>query len=241
MENSYYIYFKLENMTYIINGLRNILMLPFTLLKIIIAVMSIAIKWVARRILKNEFESERKFLEISQNKGSELYKKNEILIEENKFLSKRLERLKYILEKNENSMTEATLTKHGEIVFMNYSQKNIFDSIYLSGENGDDKFWDSVMHFRDYGNEIKIVDFLTKNDSENKGYGRVLMNFVIAEARKKDIKCITGDLSSVDADNFHWLIPFYESFGFECKLFNEDKIIRGNIRLMLNSPVKQAG
>lgn len=216
----------------IIEFLRFVLLFPFVFI-------IIGVKKIARMILKSEFDSKQKILEISQNKRSELYKKNEILIEENKLLSKRLERMKYILERNENSTTEAALTKHGEIVFMTYSQKNLFDSIYLSGENGDDKFWDSVMHFRDYGNEIKIVDFLTRNDSENKGYGRVLMNFVITEARKKDIKCITGDLSSVDADHFDWLIPFYESFGFDCKLFNDDKIIRGNIRLLLDSPEKK--
>lgn len=216
----------------IIEFLRFVLLFPFVFI-------IIGVKKIARMILKSEFESKQKFLEISQNKRSELYKNNEILIEENKLLSKRLERMKYILERNENSTTEAALTKHGEIVFMTYSQKNLFDSIYLSGENGDDKFWDSVMHFRDYGNEIKIVDFLTRNDSENRGYGRVLMNFVIAEARKKGIKCITGDLSSVDADNFDWLIPFYESFGFDCKLFNDDKIIRGNIRLLLDGVEKK--
>lgn len=216
----------------IVELLRFVLLFPFVLI-------IIGIKEIARMILKNEFELKQKSLEISQNKRSELYKENEILIQENKLLSKRLERLKYILERNENSMTEATLTKHGEIVFMTYSQKNIFDSIYLSGENGNCNFWDSVMHFRDYGNEIKIVDFITKNDSENRGYGRVLMNFVIAEARKKGIKCITGDLSSVDADNFDWLIPFYESFGFDCKLFNDDKIIRGNIRLLLDGVEKK--
>lgn len=197
------------------------------------------IKKISCMILKSEFESRQKTLEISQSKRSELYKENETLIQENKLLSKRLERLKYILERNENSMTEAALPKHGEIVFMTYSQKNIFDSIYLSGENGNCNFWDSVMHFRDYGNEIKIVDFITKHNSENKGYGRALMNFVIAEAKKKDIKYITGDLSSVDADHFDWLIPFYESFGFDCKLFNDDKIIRGNIRLLLDSPEKK--
>ncbi|MDW9381943.1 GNAT family N-acetyltransferase [Chryseobacterium sp. JV558] len=224
-----------------IEGLKFVLLSPFILMKVIIVLIIIGIKAIARMILKSEFESKQKFLEISQNKRSELYKNNEILIEENKLLSKRLERMKYILERNENSTTEATLTKHGEIVFMTYSQKNLFDSIYLSGENGDDKFWDSVMHFRDYGNEIKIVDFLTRNDSENRGYGRVLMNFVIAEARKKGIKCITGDLSSVDADNFDWLIPFYESFGFDCKLFNDDKIIRGNIRLLLEETGKKVG
>ncbi|UHO37131.1 GNAT family N-acetyltransferase [Chryseobacterium capnotolerans] len=197
------------------------------------------IKKISRMILKSEFVSRQKILEISQSKRSELYKENETLIQENKLMSKRLERLKYILERNENSMTEAALTKHGEIVFMTYSQKNIFDSIYLSGENGNCNFWDSVMHFRDYGNEIKIVDFITKHNSENKGYGRALMNFVIAEAKKKDIKYITGDLSSVDADHFDWLITFYESFGFDCKLFNDDKIIRGNIRLLLDSPEKK--
>lgn len=223
----------------IIEGLKFVLLSPFILIKVIIVLIIMGIEGIARMILKSEFKSREKFLEISQNKRNELYKKNEILMEENKLLTKRLERLKYILERNESAMTEAALTKHGEIVFMTYSQKNIFDSIYLSGENGDDKFWDSVMHFSDYGNEIKIEDFRTKNDSENKGYGRVLMNFVIAEARKKDIKYITGDLSSVDADHFDWLIPFYESFGFDCKLFNNDKKIRGNIKLLFNNSEKK--
>ncbi|MCS3529595.1 GNAT family N-acetyltransferase [Chryseobacterium sp. JUb7] len=223
----------------ITKGLRIILMLPFTFLRIIIATMGLLIKWIARIILKNEFEDERKFLEISQNKRTELYKENEILIERNKQLSKRLERLKYIIEKNNNSKTEASLTKYGEIVLITYSQINIFDNIYLSGENGDDKFWDSVMRFKDYGSEIKIADFVTKNDSENRGYGRALMNFVIAEARRKNVKCITGDLSNVDSDSFEWLIPFYESFGFDCILFNDDKMIRGSIRLTLESPIKK--
>ncbi|MBP2615821.1 GNAT family N-acetyltransferase [Chryseobacterium jejuense] len=223
----------------IIKTLRIILMLPFIFLRMVIAAIILIIKSIARRILKNEFEDDQKFLEISDHKRTELYKENEILIERNKQLSKRLERLKYIIEKDNNSKTEVSLTKNGEIVLITYSQINIFDKICLSGENGDGKSWDCVMSFKNYGSEIKIADFVTKNDSENKGYGRALMNFVIAEAKRKNIKCITGDLSSVDSDSYEWLIPFYESFGFDCILFNDDKKIRGSIRLMLESPIKK--
>jgi len=171
---------------------------------------------LARVILKFEIKRDEELLNSAYKKGRELRRQNEIYEDEIKSLNYRLNRIKSILKENKNFKYEIALTKNEEIVFISYKEKEVFDSIYLHAENGENQFWDSQMMFKNWGEELRIEDFLTRNGLQNKGYGRALMEFVIKKAKELGIKNISGNLSHVDKDNFPWLLPFYESFGFSC-------------------------
>lgn len=210
--------------------IRDIILLPFKLLLLILEVIS-------RFILKNEInEKGEKNAELFSvlHKKNDLYKKeNEKITTENIVLLARFSRFKEILEDSPNNTFELRTTKNNELVIISYSKYNVFDTIRLFGENGDNKYWDSKVEFTKRGAEIHIEDFQSK--IEGKGYGRVLMDFTIKKALEINMSSITGKLSNVDSKSFNWLIPFYESFGFECTLYEPDeKIIVGKIELNLS-------
>ncbi|WP_409415721.1 hypothetical protein [Flavobacterium sp. PS2] len=211
--------------------IKDIILFPFQLLLLIL-------KAISRFILKNERNKESK---KNEEKFSGLYKElntlkkeKENLSTENNSLTARLSRFKEILEDSPNNTFELTTTKKKELVIISYSNQNLFDTIRLFGENGNDKYGDCKIEFTKRGEEIHIEGFQSKIEGKGKGYGRVLMNFTIKKALEKNFKSITGKLSDVDSKSFNWLIPFYESFGFKCTLYEPDeKIIVGKIELNL--------
>ncbi|MDX3916510.1 MULTISPECIES: GNAT family N-acetyltransferase [Olivibacter] len=191
----------------------NIILLPLHIMN------EFFLKRVARFILKEELNDEKNKLHESYKMRTELREEIAELSNENKLLNNRLLRIKYIIENNKSEKRELLLTKKGEIVSVIYRKEEMFDTIYLLGENSDNSFYDSKIDFQKFGNDLKIVDFVSKE--RNRGYGRALIEFALAEAREADIKKIYGDLSPQDSDRFEWLIPFYESLGFQCQLFND--------------------
>lgn len=191
----------------------NIILLPLRLIN------EFLLKRVARFILKEELNDEKNKLHESYKKRTELREEIAELSKQNELLNNRLLRVKYIIENNKGKRCELLLTKKGEIVSVIYRKKEMFDTIYLLGENSDNSFCDCKIDFKKFGDDLKIVDFVSKE--RNRGYGRVLIEFALAEAREAGVKKIYGDLSREDSDRFEWLIPFYESLGFQCQLFND--------------------
>jgi len=216
---------------------KDIILFPFHLLLFIL-------KEISSSILKNEIDEERErnaeILSAIHKKLDTLTKEKENLFDENTLLTTRFNRFKEIIEDNINDVFELTTTKNNELVIISYSKQNIFDTIRLFGENGKNKYGDCKIELTKRGEEIHIQDFQSK--IEGKGYGRVLMDFIIKKASEKKFRSITGKLSTVDSKNFNWLIPFYESFGFECTLYKPDgKIIVGKIELNLFCIVRKHG
>lgn len=60
---------------------------------------------------------------------------------------------------------------------------------------------------------IHIDDFFAIR--EDVGNGSILMKYLIKFAKEKNVKYISGMLSSVDKDHFNKLGHFYEKFGFK--------------------------
>lgn len=212
-------------------------MLLIDFLFIPVAFIKYCIKYLARFILKDEFVKENELLNKSFDRNKELNDLKNKYENENKLLNSRLKRLKEIIENNKDKKCEFSLTKSGEIICFAYNGNKFFDSIYVFGENGKDTNKDCFMNFSNCGEVLKIEDFMSKN--QNHGYGRALMSFVIQKAYDENKKYIKGGLSSVDSQNFKWLIPFYESFGFECKfLADQTRSIVGSVNLDLEKRQK---
>ncbi len=190
---------------------------------------------LARLILKSEIIREKKLLNNSYERNRELNSLKEVQEKNIKKLSYRLDRMKGFLLDNKKLRSEVFLTRNEEIVFISYNIENIFDNIYLHGENGENNFWDSQMAFNKWGDELSVENFQTRNDLQNNGYGRVLLEFAIKKAKELGVKHISGKLSDRDKENFSWLLPFYESFGFKCIIYDEPKgPILGHANLSLN-------
>ncbi|KFF15175.1 GNAT family N-acetyltransferase [Flavobacterium hydatis] len=210
-----------------------LLLLPFRLLFFILEEM---LKRMSRFILKNEIKEERDSFSALHKKYDMLKNEKENIVTENNALIARFNRFREIIKDDRNKTYELLITKNNEFTVIKYSKKKIFDTIRLLGESGNSKKCDSSMSFKKMGEVLKICDFQSEISEKGKGYGRVLMDFVIKKALEENIAYITGDLSNVDFESFNWLIPFYESFGFKCTLHQPDgKIIVGKIELNLNN------
>jgi GNAT superfamily N-acetyltransferase len=206
-----------------------LLLFPFRLLFFILQEM---LQRISRFILKNEIKKEQENFSVLCKKNDVLKNEKENIFTENNLLTAKLDRFREIIKNDINKTYELAITTNNELVVISYSKKEIFDNIKLFGECGNNKDWDSKMEFTKRGEEIHIEDFQSK--IEGKGYGRLLMDFTIKKALEKKLISITGKLSSVDSENFNWLIPFYESFGFDCTQYKDDgKVIVGKIELNL--------
>lgn len=206
-----YIYDKVITVVYILS-------LPLILFEMEV------LKPIMRWFLRKELNDLRKELNSYQNRNCQLRTQIENLIEEKSNLNNRIERLKMIVRKKTKDYhrNEITLTKNDELVVITYNEDNIFTTIYLDGEMGEEPSWDCKIELSNQTNSfgaVKIDDFLSSK--KGNGYGRTLLNFLIKEAKKKEIKKIYGDLAYEDRANFDKLIPFYESIGFTCRLFKE--------------------
>jgi GNAT superfamily N-acetyltransferase len=207
----------------------SLLLVPFRLLFLILQKM---LKKMSRFILKNEIKEKQDFFSVLHKKNDVLKKEKENIFTENNALRARFNRFREIIKDNRNKTYELAITKNNELVVISYSKKEIFDTIELFGESGNNKDWDSEIEFLKRGEKIHITSFMSK--IKGKGYGRVLMDFVLKNAVEQKYTSITGELSSSYSDNFNLLIPFYKSFGFECTLCESDeKIIVGKIELNL--------
>ena len=92
---------------------------------------------LARLILKSEIIREKKLLNNSYERNRELNSLKEVQEKNIKKLSYRLDRMKGFLLDNKKLRSEVFLTRNEEIVFISYNIENIFDNIYLHGENGE--------------------------------------------------------------------------------------------------------
>jgi hypothetical protein len=208
-----------------------IILFPFQLLFIMIKEI---LKIISRFILKNDIKEEQKrnaeICSVLTEKLNHLKKENDFFLNQNiKF-----NRFREIINNNKNDFFELTTTKNNELVIISYSKLNTFNEIKLFGENGNYKFGDSIMKFTKIGDTIHIQDF--ESFIKEKGYGRVLMTFSVKKAFEENFSNITGNLAAVDSDSFKWLIPFYESFGFECIQYEEsNNSIMGKIELTLKN------
>lgn len=65
----------------------------------------------------------------------------------------------------------------------------------------------------------------------NLGYGALLMEALLRDAKNKGVRRVSGELSECDIDHFDRLERFYSKLGFTV-CFNEEKT-RGKIELLL--------
>lgn len=210
----------------VLQTIKEILLLPFNLLLIIL-------RYFAYRINKNDFEKEKKKLESSYESNRILKKKIEIILKQNKLMEDNRNRILNLLKRT-TAYTREIFVGNNEILIIYYCSENIFDIIYLLGEKGSHPTNDSRINLSLSLSKkiLKIDDFIS--NSANKGYGRFLMKYLIEKAKENKIEEIYGDLVPEDSPKFNWLIPFYESLGFTCTLFNDLKEnMHGEIRLKL--------
>lgn len=177
------------------------------------------LKKMSRFILKNEIKQKQDSLSVLNKKFDLLKKEKENIFTENNALITRFNRFREIIKNDRNKTYELAITKKNELVVISYSKKEIFDTIELFGESGNNKDCDSEIEFTKRGKEIHITGFMSK--IKGKGYGRVLMDFVIKNGLEQKYTSITGELSSSYSNNFNLLIPFYQSFGFNCILYKD--------------------
>lgn len=204
------------------------LLLPYYLISYLI------LKPLARLILKDEIKYDQDLLDSVREVGRDLRKVNEQILEDNISLNKRLNRIKDVVKKNENKTREISLTEKDEIVIITYDKKKVFDFIDIFGEYGENPTYDSRIALQTFGDNIKIKDFTSQRLGF--GYGRSLLNFTIIKAKESSFKSIYGDLSPEDQARFSWLIPFYESQGFICTLFeNSKQFMLGKIEMNLEN------
>ena len=193
--------------------------------------MLFILKYFAYKINKKDFEKEKTKLELSYESNRIFRAELDVIIKQSKILEKNRGRILSILERNA-FYTKEIFNNNNEILIVYYNSNDIFDSIYLLGESGSHPTNDSRINLSLYGKNLKIDDLIS--NTKNKGYGRFLMKFLIEKAKDYNLEEIYGDLSPTDSSDFIWLIPFYESLGFTCTLFNNPtKKMDGEIRLKL--------
>lgn len=191
---------------------------------------------LAKLILKEDL----KRLNDTKNK---LYTEIRVLNEQNEeysneldLINERHKRLAKLIQEKELINCDLSLTDKNEIVFISKSETS-GTTLKLYGT-------ESIHHYRDshifyssiYDNSkkvIKIHDLIS--DTIKKGYGRALMTHFIEKMKNEGINVVWGDLSPVDKESFNWLIPFYESLGFTCTLFDQPSgKMLGRVEMVLN-------
>ncbi|AIM35302.1 hypothetical protein KO02_00425 [Sphingobacterium sp. ML3W] len=203
-----------------------ILLLPYYVLSYFI------LKPLARFILRNEIKYDKELLEQTRQLKSRLHGENEQLKEDVIEFNRRLDRIKYIITQNKDKTCEISLTEKGEIVVITYDRNNVFDYIKIFGENSNHPYYDCQVALHTFGNDLKIVDFSSYRPGF--GYGKTLLNFTFNKAKRSKFKRVYGDLSYMDKGGFNRLVPFYESFGFTCTLFEDtNQTIIGKIEMDL--------
>ena len=201
----------------------DIIKLPFRLLLFVS-------KLISYKILDKDFEEEReKTLEAYREIGK-LRREVEQLTKEKEQIISKQDRLKSVFKcgcYNRNVF----LSDKNELIVVCSNEENFFnDWVYLFAENGKHHHNDSRIALKLTGKKLKIKDFIS--NTENKGYGRILLGYVIEKAFNYDIETIYGDLSDVDKNNFDWLIPFYKSIGFQVTIYDNPKtIMQGKIEM----------
>ncbi|WP_212898089.1 hypothetical protein [Capnocytophaga cynodegmi] len=203
--------------------LLNILKFPFEVCYCLI------LKPLAFKILEKEMYSERNRTIEAYKKNGNLLKNIQYLEEEIKKTHSKMNRIKCFIRRYTEYDKEVFLSENDELIFIFKSKEDCYNSwVYLCAENGTHQTNDSRIAISLYNNKIKINDFIS--NTNQRGYGRIFLNYLVNESFKKGIERIYGDLSPVDEEKFGWLIPFYESVGFNCILFNNDsKKMRGEI------------
>lgn len=64
---------------------------------------------------------------------------------------------------------------------------------------------------------ILIDDFTVLPSEQGKGYGRAVLEFLFEWGRRRGVKYVIGRVVFMDWSRQEWLLPFYQSVGFELK------------------------
>lgn len=204
-------------------ALFDIIILPFRLLFSIL-------KLISYKILDKDFQNERnKTLEAYREIGKLRTEVEQLTKEKEQIISEQ-DRLKSVFQ-NHYYNRNVFLSDKNELIVICSNEENFFNGwIYLFGENGKHHHNDSRISLELTGKKLKINDFIS--NTRNKGYGRILLSYVIEKAFNYEIENIYGDLSDVDKNSFNWLIPFYKSIGFQVSIYNNPKtIMHGKIEM----------
>lgn len=178
-----------------------------------------SLKYILRADYKR-FEKQNKELRESiysyRRENKSLASKVEQLEKEKKLLS-------LLTDKYNNTTLAVSKTRYNEVVFISEYVSSYLTTLTIHSLDNEFVKNDCVIHYSIRGNNrIHIIDF--QASSLRRGYGRVLLNYFLLKVKNENNKNspieVRGDLSPVDKDSFSWLIPFYESVGFTCVLFD---------------------
>jgi ribosomal protein S18 acetylase RimI-like enzyme len=79
--------------------------------------------------------------------------------------------------------------------------------------------------FNDDFSEIELADIDIKESTVSRGYGSILLGMLIEIAINRNVKNITGWISSVDKNHIERITHFYQKHGFEVVLEETDNNI----------------
>lgn len=107
------------------------------------------------------------------------------------------------------------------------SKKNIdtilyedFSTLRIEAYKNDKFMGQMICEIHKESKSIKICDI--RSEKKNKGYGSLMMQKLIEFANQNDFIYIDGWLSRVHFDHKERLLHFYQKFGFEITLCNEN-------------------
>ena len=93
------------------------------------------------------------------------------------------------------------------------------NSLYLKIEEKDKII--GYVSIRINGNMSEILNLVIDKNNQNKGYGKILMNYVFDKTRSKGIKSVVLDVRTKNTRAIH----FYESLGFKRMLIRKNYYI----------------
>ncbi len=206
----------------------NIIKIPFSF--IYHFVLKSLAKYILRAELTQLYDSKNKvYLMLREANNS-----NKEHLKRFKLLEKRQQRLVSQIENGEGRNWDLTLTDSKEIALI-YSMESLGTYLILIGSESDYFRKDCSICYSFMSVEpsiVKVTDFTS--NTKRKGYGKALMLYFIQKMRKEGVVEVWGDLAHTDEDSFYWLIPFYESLGFTCTLFDDQTSgMRGKITMFL--------
>jgi|GEM_PF-1404129 hypothetical protein len=200
------------------------------LVRCILDIISIPLRICYHNILRpTAFKIVKDDIDREKEKSIAMYNEIQSLKNENKALNSKINRIKGFVERYKEYNKEVFLSDNNELIFIFENRKIPFDFCFLCAENGSHETNDSIIYLNVYGNDLKICDFIS--NTKKKGYAKILLNYLKKKAFDNGIEGFYGDLSPIDEDNFEWLIPFYESMGFQYEQVNLDnfEIMKGRI------------
>lgn len=206
-------------MKQILTGFLNILLIPYH-------VLLLAIKKIAKCILREEFKYENRKYDSLRLKNSENHQVIEKLEKDNKELSHQLKRINYLLNDriHKNSNISYEKTKKGIEIITAVVEKDNLGGIEIEIFNVNCNFYAEnralVLWCKRYENEFFINDIW---GGEGNGHGEVAMTKLFEIAKREKINKISGQLVPTDFENRDRQISFYEKMGFKISLDDDRK------------------